>query len=310
MLFRNAIERQFEIMPFMDFFEGSDLLEVHSLLLHLYRAFISSVPDRLDPMRPYHPDDVTEQEWVIIREGLPDWTVCWSYVSRSRLRALPRDKSGDNAGPVPIYESTRIKPGTICFYDAEGLTTAGTTTSWLNLRRAMYKVIRLGTDEKGEKVAWIAKFPMTPEDVTIGPVPMRCLSLVEKNRGKTGALNFYNIYLRLKTDDWRRAVHYSNRVQVFVGILDARHTFVEPGIFWNDALPYFSITKSTNQPSRLFGRVHSEHPVCITVQYPQKFSNIIENDYVDNACATYYTMWQCLRDCGKAITSSGTNTIW
>ena len=133
-LCRSAIEQLFEIAPFMDYFEGSDLLEVHNLLLHLYRAFISSVPDKLDPLRPFHPDDVTEQEWTIIREGLPDWTVCWSYVSRSRLRALPRDKSGDTAGPAPIYESTRIKAGAICFYDAEGITTSGTASSWLNLR--------------------------------------------------------------------------------------------------------------------------------------------------------------------------------
>ena len=118
----------------MDYFEGAELLEVHSLLLHLYRAFISTVADKPDPMKPYHPDVVTEQQWIIMREGLPDWSVCWSYVSRSRLRALPREQACDTIGPAPIYESTRIKAGVVCFYDPTDLTTSGTTASWLQLR--------------------------------------------------------------------------------------------------------------------------------------------------------------------------------
>lgn len=168
----------------------------------------------------------------------------------------------------------------------------------------------MGKTEYGERAAWISKFPMSNDDVVMGPVLEKHLMLVEKNRGKTGALNFYNIYLRLKADDWRRSNELSHRIQLFIGILDARHMFAEPGIFWNDALPYFSMVKGSREPSRRFGRRKSEHPTCITVQYPQKFSNVADQDYVDNTCTTYYTMWQCLRDCGKCITSSGTNTIW
>ena len=130
-VFREAIEEIFDLVPFTDYFSGAELLEVHNELLHLYHAFITTVPDKSDTMKPVHPDDVTEVEWIIERDGLPDWTVCWAYVSRCRLRPLSREVAKDNAGPEPVFESTRIKPGAMCFYDPEEVGTRGTASEWL-----------------------------------------------------------------------------------------------------------------------------------------------------------------------------------
>lgn len=119
------------MVPFTDYFGGPDLLEVHNLLLHLYHAFITNVPDKPDPLKPVNPDDVTEHEWIIDREGLPEWTVCWSYISRCRLRPLSRDVAKDMMGPEPVFESTRIKPGAMCFYDPDEVGVYGTASEWL-----------------------------------------------------------------------------------------------------------------------------------------------------------------------------------
>ena len=48
----------------------------------------------------------------------------------------------------------------------------------------------------------------------------------------------------------------------------------------------------------------------ILVQYPQYFSNITRDDFLDNKNSGYYTIWQTLRDCAKVCTSSGTNAVW
>jgi hypothetical protein len=48
----------------------------------------------------------------------------------------------------------------------------------------------------------------------------------------------------------------------------------------------------------------------VLVQFPQFFSNVTRDDYLDNKNAGYYTIWQTLRDCSKTATSSGTNAIW
>lgn len=142
-------------------------------------------------------------------------------------------------------------------------------------------------------------------------VAFESVTLIEMNRGKAGALNFCNSYLRAKTNSWRNILNDPDATQTFVGIVDARHALVEPNIFWNDALPFFSIEKDSGRPVRKygFGNAH-DYPVCITVQYPQYFSNVGTDDYLDNANTAYYNMWQPLRDCAKCITSSGTNTVW
>lgn len=81
-------------------------------------------------------------------------------------------------------------------------------------------------------------------------------------------------------------------------------------MFWNDALPYFSIVESTGEPGKRFGSL-TKHSICITVQYPQFFTNVNrKNDFLDNSNSAFYTLWQVLRDCGKCICSSGSNTIW
>lgn len=141
--------------------------------------------------------------------------------------------------------------------------------------------------------------------------PYEDVHLIEMNRGKAGALNFCNEYFRRKTATWMHKIHLKTQVQALVGIVDARHAIVEPHIFWNDALPFFSSQKNTLAPSRSygFGEFH-QFPVCITVQYPQYFSNVGHDDYLDNSNCAYYNLWQPLRDCGKCVTSSGTNTIW
>ena len=84
-----------------------------------------------------------------------------------------------------------------------------------------------------------------------------------------------------------------------MGIIDARHMLVEPDLFYNSALPFFTANTA----------VQATPPVVI-VQYPQYFSNVQEKDYLDNKNSAYYTIWQTLRDCAKATTSSGTNAIW
>ena len=158
----------------------------------------------------------------------------------------------------------------------------------------------------------LTAFPPSVGDSTI-EVPISKVRLLELNRGKAGALNFCNTYIRAKTAHWASRNGVADDVQTFVGIVDARHALVEPDVFWNDALPFFSSQKDSMQPSRRFGfgtEHQAEYPVCITVQYPQHFSNVKHDDYLDNGNIAYYNLWQVLRDMGKCVTSSGTNTIW
>ena len=77
----------------------------------------------------------------------------------------------------------------------------------------------------------------------------------------------------------------------------------EPHIFWNEALPFFA-RGGSGKYAKDFGDSNSP---CILVQYPQYFSNVHKEDYLDNKNSGYYVIWQTLRDCAKAITSSGTN---
>jgi hypothetical protein len=99
----------------MTHFKGKHMLAVHAALDTLYDSFVQTVPDPPDPKLPYHLDEVSEVEWVLRRDNLPDWTIVWSYVSRARLREMKRSDIFDPYGPDPVYQSTRIKPGAIVY---------------------------------------------------------------------------------------------------------------------------------------------------------------------------------------------------
>ena len=132
--------------------------------------------------------------------------------------------------------------------------------------------------------------------------PIETVSLIEKNRGKAGALNVYIEYLRLRAKAWAAVNDVPYPVQTIAAIVDARHMLAEPTVYYNEALPYFSRLKK--------GKGTHKGLDYILVQYPQFFSNVKDDDYLDNKNSGYYTIWQTLRDCGKCITSSGTNAIW
>ena len=318
------------------------MLAVHAALDALYDAFTTTLPNEPDPKRPYHPDDISEVKWVLRRENLPDWTVLWSYASRARLREIPRDHIQDPHGPDAVYQSTRIKPGAIVYQlPSDEIPASYAPTAYFQARQKMFKVdyIRPDSTAPGVKLAYLLPFGSHPDaptgttntslpDPEAGLsttatdktnidnsalhtiVPLHELVLIEMNRGKTGALNFFNDYLRAKTFQWRSSLEMNHPVQTFTGIVDARHALVETDVFWNDALPYFSIVEGSGEPGKRFGSLNA-HSICITVQYPQFFSNISPvDDVLDNSNSTYYNLWQTLRDGAKCICSSGTNAIW
>mmetsp|Transcript_14970 Transcript_14970/g.22515 ORF Transcript_14970/g.22515 Transcript_14970/m.22515 type:complete len:1308 (-) Transcript_14970:8-3931(-) len=330
----DALERIFLAAPFIDFFPEEDILEVHHHLRNLYDAFTESpLADGVDKKEPLFHDDLTEIKWLIRRYGLPDWDLSWSLFSRARLRPLPKDCFRQDEGPPPVFESTRIKPGSIvcAVADPDG-DPSQYPKDWFKARNSTYKVTRLAHTNNGNFV-YLKRFPPTDFDTSAlnrledgYDILLRCgqsetlrldeVELLEQNRGKAGALNVYARYLRTKAVQWvaqNSAVKISTPVrpaQIFMGIVDARHMLSEPGVFWNDALPYFSLDKKSNKPSKRFGDHDSSHPICMVVQYPQYFTNVIRDDYLDNKNGSYYTIWQTLRDCAKSTTSSGTNAIW
>lgn len=306
----------------MTHFKGEHMLAVHAALDTLYDSFTNPVKDEPDPKRPYHPDEVSEVEWVLRRENLPDWTVIWSFASRARLREMKREAYCDPEGPDAVFQSTRIKPGAIVYRKPPpDIIPEYAPLAYFTARAQRYKVDFIKPSVSGQKIAYLLLFPANPKasqgDVEAGKhpqdshtlVPLEELSLLEMNRGKTGALNFFNDYLRAKTVKWSDSLGMSHAVQTFVGIVDARHALVETDVFWNDALPYFSKVETTGLPGKRFGSL-TEHSICITVQYPQFFSNIGDDDVLDNSNSTYYNLWQTLRDGAKCICSSGTNAIW
>lgn len=228
---------------------------------------------------------------------------------------------GDVSSPPPLFDVIRIIPGAIVYCKSQFSSGSKTAQSlfidryldfrffFIFTRETTYKVVRM-RHEAGICLCDLTPFPPSQSipDLT---KPLAELALIEMNRGKAGALNFCNEYFRCKTIDWATKLQISPHIQTLVGIIDARHALVEPHIFWNDALPFFSSQKNTLAHSRSYGfKKSSQYPVCITVQYPQHFSNVGHDDYLDNANSAYYNIWQPLRDCGKCVTSSGTNTIW
>jgi hypothetical protein len=128
------------------------------------------------------------------------------------------------------------------------------------------------------------------------------VTLIEKNRGKAGALNVFAEFLRHRARKWAAQNDVQYPVQTIAGIVDARHMLAEPHIFISEALPFFARLDK--------GNAYGKATDVILVQYPQFFSNVIRDDFLDNKNSGYYTIWQTLRDCAKTITSSGTNAIW
>ena len=128
------------------------------------------------------------------------------------------------------------------------------------------------------------------------------VALIEKNRGKAGALNVFAEYLRLRGRTWAAQHDIPTPVQTIAAIVDARHMLSEPHIFINEALPFFARLEK--------GNAYGKATDVILIQYPQFFSNVIRDDFLDNKNSGYYTIWQTLRDCAKTITSSGTNALW
>jgi hypothetical protein len=330
-MYRTAVDRLFLAAPFMAHFQGPHMLAVHAALDALFTAFTTPLKDEPDPKRPYHPDEVSEVEWVLRRDNLPSWTVLWSYASRARLRELKRSDINDPYGPDPVYQSTRIKPGAIVYRKpSKDVIAEFAPLQYIRARQAMFKVDYIEGAASRTAQPMVHLIPFYPKNGAAPPtplvdlesgrgnvsqrsdnivVPLNELVLLEKNRGKAGALNFFNEYLRSKVFRWGHSHGLKHGVQTFTGIVDARHALVETDIFWNDALPYFAKVESTGKPGKRFGSL-SEHSICITVQYPQFFTNIGEDDVLDNTNSTYYNLWQTLRDGAKCICSSGTNTIW
>lgn len=319
-----ALDKLFFACPFMRTFETKYILPVHAAVMELYDAFTKTVKDEPDPKQPVQPDDINEVEWIIQRSGMPDWTVVWSFASRSRLRELKRENINDPYGPDAVYNNVRIKPGAIIYQKVPYHIAPDFYPMLLfESRSNTLKVDKIVNTPDG-KMVYAYPFPLrsttdveaaVDNDVKLDesiPValPLDQVSLLEKNRGKTGALNFFNDYLRARTVQWSAEIGMNHPVQTFTGIIDARHALVEPEIFWNDALPYFSLVGATGEPGKRFGGLY-KHALCCMVQYPQFFSNVsATNDWLDNTCSSYYNLWQSLRDCGKCITSSGTNAIW
>jgi hypothetical protein len=337
---RGALEKLFFACPYISHFKGEHMVAVHAALQNLYVAFTTTVKDEPDPKRPYHLDEVSEVEWVLHRENLPDWTVVWSFASRARLREMKRSDIKDPTGPDPVYQSTRIKPGAIVYRTPpKDVIPEYVPMVWFRARQNLYKVNYIEPKTKMVHLIPFCPAKQAANDPTAAPgaesstikdlesggvrkswftgksgkemiVPLDELLLIEMNRGKTGALNFYNDYLRVKTVRWRRSLGMRHPVQTFIGIVDARHALVQTDVFWNDALPYFAMLETGNgEPGKRVGSF-SEYSICISVQYPQFFTNVGEDDVLDNTNGAYYTLWQTLRDGAKCICSSGSNAIW
>ena len=309
-----STEKFFTDCPFLKCFDDEYVLPVHVALEELAGKFLSVEPDAADPKLPMHEDEVMEVVWNLTEDDYPSWKVVWAFGSRKRLRQLPRDSFRDPVGPDPVYQSHRIKPGAIIYNPPNALTNpANITNDYFKSRKYCYKV-----DYYDARNGLVYAYPFVyPEaevvkniDVTnqklLTKFKIEDVTLIEKNRGKTGAVNFFNEYLRCSTALFLHNQKITHKVQTLCGIVDARHAIIMPDTFWNDALPYFA--KLDNEPNQGY---LGKHSICISVQYPQYFTNVDHStDYLDNANWGYYNIGQPIRDCASVICSSGSNTVW
>lgn len=256
---------------------------------------------------PLYRDEYLETMWTITRIGLPDWQIAWGYLSRSRLKKQdPDDMDEDNL----VLESTRIKSGTIVYLNVpDDVSKLHQMDRWFASRLETYKVLQVRNDMHG-KTLKLVPWPLVGDledqkDVLSKGIinrPMESVSLIEQNRGKAGALNVYADFLRLRAKKWTSANDIPYPIQTIAAIVDARHMLAEPAIFVTESLPFFA--------RRDRGSAYGKALNTLLVQYPQFFSNVGDDDYLDNKNSGYYTIWQTLRDSAKSITSSGTNAVW
>lgn len=304
-----AIESIFLAAPFLECFHDNDIVIVHKYLNELYDAFISKpCDDGPDDNQPIFRDDLAEINWELRRQGFPNWDVKFHFFSRARLRLLPTAVYSEISPVQTRYECTQVLPGSIVylFQDKEKVLESS-SKEWFQARMRTYKVRDILSKKD---VVVLEPFPLSNDMNTNEAIihNQSSVSLLEQNRGKAGALNEYRVLLKKLASDWKLLQKCNS--QVLLGITDARHMPAEPTIFWNEALPYFSISKLTGKPTKRFGKNSSNMPLCVLVQYPQFFTNVTRDDFLDNKNSAYYTLWQTLRDAGKVITSSGSNAIW
>ena len=203
-----------------------------------------------------------------------------------------------------LYESTRIKKSAVVFLkNPPGVSPINAFDHWIVSRANTYKVLNVRKEHGTKWVDLIQWPPQRTYDVEKQPMKSEAaiitrmfdeVTLIEKNRGKAGALNVMLDYIRLRSAKWAVLNNVPQSVQKLVGIVDARHMLSEPAIFWNEGLPHFA----RNQKGQ--GTVKRMAPIL--VQYPQFFSNVIRDDFLDNKNSGYYTIWQTLRDCAKVCT--------
>mmetsp|Transcript_9641 Transcript_9641/g.14517 ORF Transcript_9641/g.14517 Transcript_9641/m.14517 type:complete len:1159 (+) Transcript_9641:48-3524(+) len=312
----SALDSLFLAAPFLEIFDSEDIVDVHQLLIELYDAFTGTpCSDPEDPVSPINPDDLIEIRWILQRADLPDWNIHWQFMSRARLRPLPYDKFTDPPGPKAQFVTTRIKPGAIVYQavSSRPLSTGDYMDQLLETRRNTYKVIKIENN-----LATVVPFHQKSASITIAdqgilknpPLAVSKLRLLEMNRGKAGAMNVFAEFLRAKAVQFVQDNEIANPPQILLAVVDARHMLAEPAVFFNDALPFFSVDAKTRKPLKKFGEHKADAPLCMLVQYPQYFTNVTHEDFLDNKNASYYTVWQALRDSGKVCTSSGSNAIW
>lgn len=134
-LHRDALDSIFNAAPLEVYFQGEDLLLAHGALKKLYSAFVGDVKDEKDHGMPIHPELYEEINWIICRPGLPDWTVMWSLMSRARLRPMSSKAMGNPPSPMPLFETTRVKPGAIVYqYPDPDLPPHDCPENWLAAR--------------------------------------------------------------------------------------------------------------------------------------------------------------------------------
>lgn len=312
---REGIEQIFNVAPLEVYFNDTDLLMAHNCLKNLFDAFVGMLPDEEDDKKPIFAEKYDEINWIVERRGLPDWTITWSLFSRARLRPFTLKALGNPPKPHPLFECTRIKPGAIVYKKPDpDMPPHDAPENFLAARAYTYIVKEFQRSAEGTDCVCLPWPPNSEDDfitrdINAEIIPLAELGLVEQNRGKAGALNVYKDLLRTKASQFVAEQNIFVPVQVFMGIVDARHMLAEPEIFWNDALPFFARDRQSGKSAKDYGESTTTQQ-CIMVQYPQFFSNVNRDDFLDNKNSAYYTIWQTLRDCSKCITSSGTNAIW
>lgn len=337
----SSLDNLFSAAPIENFYTGENLITGSMYLRELIETFHAvangSYPGGKgpDPTYPLFPDDMTQHIWTVKRSGLPDWTVEWTYFSRARV--IPDPKADNNESsvlkmmrskygpPATLMESTRVQRGAVVWVHPDNTSKdASFSGAWLKARGKPYKVDTMARSTQGTSVSLLSMGPgehtldietsgsaVASVDKPTANVNVHKVSLLEQNRGKAGALNVSLQFLKTRTAEWCFSNNLDeSKIQVFMGIVDARHMLAEPDIFWNDSLPFFSGLKSGQASKDYMGDSTTGKQLCINVQFPQFFSNVTRDDYLDNKNSAYYTIWQTLRDGAKATTSSGTNAIW